>query len=114
MTRFPFFKLRAFSLAAVWLLAGLAQAQPPSAAAGPLASPLTYRSAIADYQPYAAQPVQPWAETNATVGRIGGWRAYAREAAAPSASEKLAPQAGPAPAAPSAANPHAGQHTGQP
>ena len=41
-----------------------------------------YQSPISGYQPYADQPVQPWREANDRVGRIGGWRAYAKEAAA--------------------------------
>ena len=40
---------------------------------------LTYRSALENYQPYSAQQVQPWRESNDNVGRIGGWRAYAKE-----------------------------------
>lgn len=73
---------------------------------------LAYRSALADYQTYKDQPVQPWRETNETVGRIGGWRAYAREAAG-----ATAPQAQPAGAtapAPTVADPHAGHHEDKP
>lgn len=54
------------------------------------ASPLSAYRRIGDDTPL------PWREANDRVGRIGGWRAYAREAAAPAA---------PAPAA-SAAAPH--------
>ena len=38
-----------------------------------------YESALSDYRRFADQPVGDWREANATVGRIGGWRAYARE-----------------------------------
>ena len=49
-----------------------------TAASAP-ASPLAYRSAFDGYKRMADQPVQPWRESNDTVGRIGGWKAYARE-----------------------------------
>jgi len=59
----------------------LAQAQvnrsPESNAASAVG--LTYRSALENYQPYSAQQVLPWRESNDNVGRIGGWRAYAKE-----------------------------------
>lgn len=76
---------------ATWALlaAGAAAAQP----APPPPEPFAFRSALEQYQPYAPQPVGPWRGANDTVGRIGGWRAYAREAAASEAAT-------PAPAAP--------------
>ncbi len=42
-----------------------------------------YVSAFAQYQPYAEQAIASWPEANATVQRIGGWRAYAKESQAP-------------------------------
>jgi hypothetical protein len=47
------------------------------------ASGLQYVSALGQYQAYAEQAVTSWPQANATVQRIGGWRAYAKEAAAP-------------------------------
>lgn len=44
---------------------------------------LRYISVLGQYQPYAEQAPTPWPQANATVQRIGGWRAYAKEAAAP-------------------------------
>ncbi|MBC7938909.1 MAG: hypothetical protein H7Z19_03950 [Chitinophagaceae bacterium] len=41
----------------------------------------TYRSAFEGFRPFADQPVGSWRDANDTVGRVGGWRAYAREAA---------------------------------
>lgn len=110
MTRFLFFRPRAFWLCAAGLLAGPAQAQTPAAAPAPTMDALAYRSALADYQAYQGQPVQPWRQANDEVGRIGGWRAYAREAA------QAAPSLAPAPlsAPPPAAHPHAGHHEDQP
>lgn len=125
MNRFSFFRPKVMWLPAAWLLGGLAQAQAPAApaaAAQPPADALTYRSALADYQSYQAQPVRPWRETNDEVGRIGGWRAYAREAAG-RADSQAQPAGAAAPAltspsapakAPPAADPHAGHHGSQP
>ena len=41
---------------------------------------LKYRSVLSQYQAFSEQPVAPWRETNETVEKIGGWRAYAKEA----------------------------------
>ncbi len=80
-------------------LAALALAAGP--AATPAASPATphaandptqaqasvpavqHRSVFTRYRPLADLKPVPWREANETVNRIGGWRAYAREAAAP-------------------------------
>lgn len=55
--------------------AGPAGAQPDPAPASP-----AYRSAFEDYRPWGEQAVASWKDTNDTVGRIGGWKAYAQEA----------------------------------
>ena len=67
----------------------VAQAQgTPRAAPDPLDAEATvpavvYRSALTTYRrANDAKPV-PWRAANDTVGRIGGWRAYAREASRP-------------------------------
>lgn len=73
----------------------LAQATPAVASAAPGA----WTSAFEGDVPAApAQPV-PWREANEQVGRIGGWRAYAREAQTINAQDGAA-GAGPAPALP--------------
>ena len=41
----------------------------------------TYRSPFADYRPLGEDNNTAWKDANDTVGKIGGWRAYAREAA---------------------------------
>lgn len=66
-------------------------AQPAGAAN---ASP-AWRSAFEGYQPYTEAPLASWRESNDQVGRIGGWRAYAREVqeAAAGASDAVAPPA---------------------
>ena len=83
-------------LAAAWLIAAVApvltvvahaQSAPlaPAGRPDPLHAeaavpPAEYHSALTDYRPLAEEKVAPWKETNDTVGRIGGWRVYAREA----------------------------------
>lgn len=60
-----------------------------------------YRSALEGYQPYSETRMVPWKAANDTVGQIGGWRAYAKEAAeGQGQSGQAAPAAGaPKPAA---------------
>lgn len=72
-------------------------------------APLPWRSALDGYRPFADQAVAPWRESNDTVGRIGGWRAYAREASGmPPGPDAAASAAGPAAApSPAAAAPSA-------
>jgi len=56
-----------------------------------------YRSAFEGHRNYSDEPRSvPWRQANDEVGRIGGWRAYAREAqaAAAAASAASAPAAG--------------------
>lgn len=62
----------------------------PKAEASPVTTSLQFNSTLAGYQAYTEQAVGSWREANDTVGRIGGWRAYAREAAQPdSAAEPM-------------------------
>jgi hypothetical protein len=96
-------------LAALLLPAtALAQsAQPPDPLNAKAAvAPLIYRSAFSGYKPLASEaPPLSWREANDAVERIGGWRAYAREANAPAAapSAPSSPAASP-PAAPASAS----------
>jgi hypothetical protein len=83
------------------LVSAMAQAQ----------TPLPYRSVFEGYQPFTDNKLTPWAESNDAVAQAGGWRAYAKEAAAPAAQAASSPPAAPTPAAggkPAAAQPHAG------
>ncbi len=41
----------------------------------------TYHSPFADYRPLGEDKNSSWKDANDTVGKIGGWKAYAREAA---------------------------------
>jgi len=75
--------------------------------------PLTYASPFARYRAYVDAEVAPWRETNDTVGRIGGWREYAREAAQSAAAPAVTGQsvpAGPAPVPAPAASGHDHMH----
>ncbi len=73
-----------------------APATPPPAnpAPDPQTTPAPFQSALDGYQPYADERTLDWRQANELTAQIGGWRAYAREAA----------QTGDA-------DPHAGHHT---
>lgn len=74
---------------------------------------LAYPAAFATYKGYTEQPVMSWREANDTVGNIGGWRVYAREAAQemqPAASAATAST----PAPVSQEDGHSAHHGGQP
>lgn len=66
-------------------------ANPPSPSL-PIAGP-SYQSAFDDYRPFGEEQLTSWREANDTVGRIGGWRAYAREAQQPEGSSPALPRA---------------------
>lgn len=100
---------------------GTPGSQAPRPAADPLdatakVSPLVYRSALTTYKRLGDIEPLPWREANDRVGRIGGWRAYAREAQAPEAPASTTPA--PRPAAESASAPMSkpmpAPHGGQP
>jgi len=84
---------------------------PPAAPAATTPAPLPYTSAFEGYQTFSEEKLRPWKESNTTVEKIGGWRAYAKEAAEPeakpdhaaAASRTASPKASAAPA-----DPHAG------
>lgn len=69
----------------------------------------THRSALGGYRPAGDVKVGLWKDANETVARIGGWRAYAREARQPDSASGTSPGGGSAnpPAKPDAAH---GQH----
>ncbi len=91
-------------------LAGLVALAALSAGAQTPAAPGPYQSAFEGYQAYSDDKVRPWKESNDTVGQIGGWRVYAREAQGgpPAPVSGPAGASPPAAAGPAAANPHAG------
>ena len=83
-----------------WLAALLpcaALAQAPTAAPRPhpadpqaATAPLQHRSSLAGYRRGETPPLV-WRDANERVERIGGWRAYAREANAPDAAASAPP-----------------------
>lgn len=104
--------LRWLQTAALFAAAGAlapaaAQTRPaaPAASTAPRADPLDARarvptqvheSAFAAYRRLGPDQTLGWREANDNVGRIGGWRAYAREAQQP-APAASAPAATPGP-----------------
>lgn len=91
--------------------AGLAASPSPQGAAHSPSLAPAWRSAFDGYQPYTDATVLPWKQSNDTVGAVGGWRAYAREAQAAEPKEGPAPglKQGPMPPMPASqgADPHA-------
>lgn len=106
--------LRGLAALAALLAAGASAAPPGSAAARPdpldpaaAVPPALHRSAFQGYRAAGDQALGSWREANERVARIGGWRAYTREANAPE------PPAGAASAPPAAGGPgHHGHHGG--
>lgn len=101
--------LPARALAAGFAALAALNAAAQTAAAAPSA-PGRYQSAFEGYQPYGDDKLLSWKESNDTVGRIGGWRVYAREAqgAQPSPANGPAGATRPADAVVPVADPHAG------
>jgi hypothetical protein len=109
----------------LFLSASLAQAQPTPGAVTiapgtntSVASPFQYHSIFTQYQQFIEQQVLPWKDSNDTVGKIGGWRFYAREASQPDEVEKAtlpkpAPQTKTPDGPPIDVSPHSG-HGGKP
>jgi hypothetical protein len=84
--------------------AAMAQQAPPPGAS-PASTPAPYKSALEGYQPFAEEKLAPWNESNDTVGKIGGWRAYAREASE-GAGKPVPPRIPPVPPATSGGHKH--------
>ena len=95
----------------LWATQANAQASASASAASPanLAPPATpeptalpaYRSALEGYQRYTEEKTVNWKDANDATARIGGWRAYAKEASQPQAPEGAGqPEAGAMPAKP--------------
>lgn len=72
----------AFALPALWAPAGAQSRPDPADPAAPVPA-AAYRSPFAGYRPLGDEAVGSWRAANDEVGRIGGWREYAREAQAP-------------------------------
>lgn len=55
------------------------------------ANPPPWRSAFESYQTFTDEKTLSWRQANDTVQGVGGWRAYAREAAQPASAAASAP-----------------------
>lgn len=64
-----------------------AQTSEPDPSASVSVPSMVYQSPLQSYRRFAPQAPQDWREANATVGRIGGWQAYAAEVWEASQSE---------------------------
>ena len=53
------------------------QKKPPTAQT----APASFKSALEGYKPYTDDKTGNWKEANELTARVGGWRAYAKEAA---------------------------------
>jgi hypothetical protein len=86
-------------------VAGIAQAQqpPPAAASASSVAGIGFRSSFADYKRSGEPALSAWREANDAVGRIGGWRTYAKEARPDPARTQPAVPQNPSIAAPAAA-----------
>lgn len=63
-------------------------------ASAPTVQPATrpvFGSVFGDYQPHTEEKIADWKQANDTTARIGGWRAYAKEAAQPDPAKLPAP-----------------------
>lgn len=94
--RLATFAVPAVLAAALSASAAFAQPVPTSAPASVVnqAAPLGFSSAMEGYKPYTDDAVTNWKAANDSVAQIGGWRAYAKEAAA--APEAAMPASKPA------------------
>ncbi len=75
--------LLAMSLGVTAAHAQTAPVAPPMTEKAPTAqvAPAPYQSALDGYKPYTEEKTGNWKEANDLSARIGGWRAYAKEAA---------------------------------
>ena len=89
------FFMAACGLASLFGMAAHAQPAAPSAQP-PTPQPFAFQSALQDYQPYTDDKIVNWKDANGTTARIGGWRAYAKEASAPLTTPTPATAAAPA------------------
>jgi hypothetical protein len=93
MSYFKFFHWSLTAVVSVASASAIAQGAANSAASpsvsatasgtttsGQAATPGAYQSAFEGYQAFSDEKVVGWKEANDTVGKIGGWREYAKQA----------------------------------
>lgn len=88
---------------AAWALASALPVSAQHSSTTPAAVSLSHDSVLGRYKRFEEPPVLPWREANDTVGRIGGWKAYAQEKAEGTAPHTSATQP--------ATGGHQGHHT---
>jgi len=87
------------SATALWATAAIAQPAPkpapnltpPAAQRTNAATPTAFKSVLEGYKPYTDEEIVNWKAANDTVAQIGGWRAYAKEAAQTSPAQGAEP-----------------------
>ena len=81
------------STAVLWASVALAQPAPtpPVAPRMTEAAPAGFKSVLDGYKPYTEEKTVNWKAANDTTAQIGGWRAYAKEAAQTSPAQNPAP-----------------------
>jgi hypothetical protein len=90
----PFLSRLAPVVLALAAVPAAAQSEPTPARTSSAGEGFIRGTPLENYKPFADETLIPWKEANDTVGRIGGWREYAREARPP-ASPSSAPAAQP-------------------
>ena len=94
--------MKPIALGLILLAASAAAVAQPTAGSGrpdPMDSrapvpPAVHQSPFANYRPFTAEVPGPWKAVNDEVGRIGGWKVYAREVYEATKQEAPAPDAG--------------------
>ena len=96
---------------ALALLVAALPVSAQNAPSAPTAIVLSHDSVLSRYKRFEDPPVLPWREANDTVGRIGGWKAYAQEKAQGTAAQQPTPEAAAPPPVTPAQSGHLGHHT---
>ena len=67
-----------------------ASTAPAATVKAPATAP-AFSSVFDGYQPYSEEKTANWRQANDNTARIGGWRAYAKEAAEPNPAASTSP-----------------------
>ena len=89
-----------------------AASRPDPMDAGASVPVTTYKSTFGAYRAQSEPEVAPWRDSNDTAARIGGWRAYAREAQGAATAPSVPAATPPAPAKPAPADAKKPMHDG--
>jgi len=98
--RLATFAVKVVTAATLWASVAIAQPTtttttptptPPAAPRTNAAVPTAFQSVLEGYKPYTDEEIVNWKAANDTVAQIGGWRAYAKEAAQSSPAQDAKP-----------------------